>query len=237
MELNRFGPARDYLRLARAEFAKTGDLAAQADALLLEAKATRALCGAAEAQPLVAQALALPVAAGQDARNALAYALKADMACDAGDTGGARAALSVARKWAERGAGDPVLLAELARADARLLATAGDQAQAAQQFTQAAALFGRAGRHRQMAEALGLAARAYEAADQWAPAGERYLAAARSRFAQGDLTPALKDVNAALACAQRSGREDVKQRAQVLLNEISDAVEKAKSTAAQPAAP
>lgn len=225
--MEKYADARALLSEARREFERLQR--DPADLILLEAKAA---LGQRELDAAVALAdQVVPAAKSGVARHRVLVALlKARVACERGDTVGARLELSRVQRELDAGK-DPVVQAEAAGVSGQVCTMENDPGKAALAYDLQAESFRRAARYGDMALALGRAGQSYAAAGILVPAGDRFYRAGRSLFAQADELEALKMVEAALNAAEASGSKDALQRTMALFEEI-----KASSNEPAPAA-
>jgi tetratricopeptide (TPR) repeat protein len=226
VESGRFAEARNHLAEARAELAKANaGGAALAAAWLLEAKAARGAGDPAEAERLSREALAALGGAARGDLAAQTHTLQAHLACDRGDFQAAREALQRAQDARGRDSGRAAWRGAATAAEGRILLAESNATAAAETFDRAAGQFKDGGRHASMSETLALAAQAWEAAGRDGEAADRYLQAARVRFALGNLRQALQLVARAVSAAERAGDEDLGRRIAALYTEIVNTLE------------
>lgn len=166
--------------------------------LLLRARALRAVGKVDEANQAVRRIVEMNTPRDVQAQ---AWLLYGQIALDREEGAEAEKALQRARSLAS---GDPALRAGIAGLYARLAASSGNPAGAAQQFDAEAEAFREAGRLRDMAESLARAGAAYQRAERWDTAGDRFYRAARSFYGQGDRVRALQTIEQALAIAEHA---------------------------------
>lgn len=153
------------------------------------------------------------------------HLLGAHVACDRSDGAAARRALDRAAEhlpWVE----DPLVRAEAADVEGRVLLLEDRPAEAATSFDREAELLEKALQFRRMAAALGRAGRAYRSAGDTATAADRLYRGARSLQAQGDSLGALRLIEAALPEAETDLPEPARRRLDRLFQEVRKAVER-----------
>jgi tetratricopeptide (TPR) repeat protein len=219
--------ARGYLREARAEYERARASGA-GESWLLAARLAQTDGRRDEALAAADQALAARGAERDDDLRARALQLKAVLFCEAGDTNAAAAALTAALTAARKLPPGTATHGYVAGGGAALARREGRAAAAAAQYDRAAELFKQAGRAREMADAYGEAAACYQAAAVPGVAGERHYRAARILAAQGDLTNALKHVQAALTMLEKDSNQELFAQVRFLFEQIQRSVDEQK---------
>lgn len=187
--------ARQYLREAKAEFARAG--INLADVLMVECKLARQQQDSATAMKLADQILTDPRSSPTAAHRLQVHVLKGQMACDRQDLAAAQVELRAAEVL---GAGaSPSLRAEVAHLDGRVAMSEGRVAEAAAAFDRQADLHQQAGQYGSMSGALMRAGRAHLASDHPQLAADRLFRSARSAWAQGRTDHASELAGEALA--------------------------------------
>ncbi len=217
--MEKYEDARALLAEARREFERLQR--DPADIILLEAKAALGL-RQLDAAVVLADQVVPAARSGGGRYRVLVALLKARVACERGDTAGARLELSKIQRELNAGK-DAVVQAEAAGVSGLVCTMENDPGKAALAYDLQAESFRRAAKYRDMALALGRAGQSYAAAGILVPAGDRYHRAGRSLFAQGDELEALRMVEAALNAAEASGNKDALQRIMALFDEIKAA--------------
>jgi tetratricopeptide (TPR) repeat protein len=152
------------------------------------------------------------------------YLLGAHVACDRSDGADARRKLDRAAEhlpWVE----DPLVRAEAADVEGRVLLLEDRPAEAATSFDREVELLEKEMRFRRMAAALGRAGRAYRNAGDTVTAADRFYRGARSLQAQGDSVGALRLIEAALPESETELPEPARRRLDRLFKEVKKAVE------------
>lgn len=210
-------PARELLREAGAELARAK--VNLADVFLLEAKLAHWQGRRDDALRFATQLLSNPAASPAPVHRAEISLLKGQLACDDRNTIRAQAALDEALQQSKV-ANSVDLRAGCERLRATILLLEKQPAAAAEAFEREAAFYQRARQPRAMVRALCRAGDAWRDAGQTATAAERFFRAARSSFAQGDQTEAVKSVELSLSLATRAQDQGLTQRAHQLQAEI-----------------
>ncbi len=220
IQLGQFEKARFLLAEAKAEVLSVqGDIS---DILLVEAKAARLQGQPDEALALTEQVLSDAEATSTNNHRVQAHLLRGQMACDQNDAALATRELQMAAKFAA-GVSDSGLHAGLSRLAGRVHLIKKEPVRAAREFDREAFLLQQAKQYAQMASALQSAAESYLIAGNYRLAADRYFRAARSSFAQGQNSAALKLGNLALSAADDAADQMAVARARALLNEIKTA--------------
>ena len=163
-----------------------------------------------------------------DSRAALALRLQAMLLrghifCERGELAPARSELQ--RVQGLGAAADaklpPAIRADRAKLEGMIARLEGNLAAAAGLFDSEAELLRRAHRYRDMGYALARVADAYLAAGQPDLAADRYYLAARSLDARGEHATAQAFLASSLAAADKAGKQNARERALSLLDEIS----------------
>jgi tetratricopeptide (TPR) repeat protein len=220
--------ARGCLREARAEYERAGTPGA-GEAWLLDARLAQADGKRDEALAATDKALAARGAERDADLRARALQLKTVLFCEAGDTNAAATALAAALTAAQELPVGAAAHGYVAAAGAALARREGRVAEAAARYDRAAELFKAAARAREMAGAYAEAAACCEDVGQTGVAGDRHYRAARILAAQGDLTNALKQVQAALTMSEKDSNKELSAQARFLFEQLQKNVEEQES--------
>jgi len=220
IHLNQLEKARDLLDEAKTEIASIhGNIA---DIQLVEAKVAWLQGNPGEALMLADQVLSSPGFHPTDYLRLQVYLLRGQIACDKDDAALALQELQKAKSIA-RLVSDHPLQADLSALAGRIHLIKNEPVMAAKEFDSETRLLRQAKRYREMAHALQNAAEAYLSADNYSLAADRFFRAARSTFAQGQNSAAMKLGHLALSAADKAEDQSVKIRARALLDEIETA--------------
>jgi len=220
IRLNRLDQARELLSEAKTEI--SGNRGNIADILLVEAKVARLQGHPREALMLADQVLSSPGSYPADSLRLEVYLLRGQIACDEADAVRALQALQMAKKFAAA-VSDPALHAGISALAERMHLIKNEQILAAKAFDSETTLLRQAKRYPEMARALQNAAEAYLSAGKFSQAADRFYRAARSRWAQGQNSAAMRLGRRAISAADNAAEESVKIRVRALLNEIESA--------------
>ena len=217
IHLNQLEKARDLLDEAKTEISSIdGNIA---DIQLVEAKVARLQGNSEEALMLADQVLSSPESYPTDNLRLQVYLLRGQIACDKDDAALALQELQKA-KYIARLVSDPPLQADISALAGRIHLIKNEPVMAAKEFDSETRLLQQAKRYPEMAHALQNAAEAYLSAGNYSLAADRFFRAARSTFAQGQNSAALKLGHLALSAADKAEDQSVKIRVQALLDEI-----------------
>ena len=150
------------------------------------------------------------------------YLLRGQIACDKDDAVLALQELQKAKSIA-RLVSDHPLQADISALAGRIHLIKNEPVMAAKEFDSETRLLRQAKRYTEMAHALQNAAEAYLSAGNYSLAADRFFRAARSTFAQGQNSAAMKLGHLALSAADKAEDQSVKIRARALLDEIETA--------------
>lgn len=210
-------PARELLREAETELARAK--ANLADVFLLQAKLAHWQARRDDALRFATQLLSDPGSTPSPVHRAEAALLKGQLACDDRDVARARSALDEAMQQT-KAAKDNALRAGCEKLSGAIFLLEKQPAAAAEAFDREAALCQQARQPRSMVLALCRAGDAWRDAGQTATAAERFFRAARSSFAQGYQSEAVKSVELSLSLATQAQDDGLTQRARQLQAEI-----------------
>jgi tetratricopeptide (TPR) repeat protein len=220
IHLNQLDKARDLLDEAKTEIAGIhGNIA---DIQLVEAKVAWLQGNPAEALMLADQVLSSPGSYPTDYLRLQVYLLRGQIACDKDDAAVALQELQKARSI-DRQISDHPLQADISALAGRIHLIKNEPVLAAKEFDSETRLLRQAKRYTEMAQALQNAAEAYQSAGNYSLAADRFFRAARSTFAQGQNSAAMKLGHLALSAADKTEDQSVKIRARALLDEIETA--------------
>lgn len=220
IRLGQYEKARSYLAVAKTEVLSIqGDIT---DILLVEAKVARLQGQPAEALALTDQILSGSGSPTTNSHRLQAHLLRGQMACDKEDAALAVRELQLAEKMAA-GVSDTGLRAGLSRLAGRIHLIKKEPFRAGREFDREASLLQEAEQYAQMTGALQSAAESYLQAGKYRLAADRFFRAARSSFAQGQNSVALKLGNLSLSAADNAGDQRIAARARALLDEIETA--------------
>jgi len=220
IQLNQLEKARDLLDEAKTEIASIhGNIA---DIQLVEAKVAWLQGNPAEALMLADQVLSSPGSYPTDYLRLQVYLLRGQIACDKDDTAVALQELQKARSI-DRQISDHPLQADISALAGRIHLIKNEPVLAAKEFDSETRLLRQVKRYTEMAQALQNAAEAYLSAGNYSLAADRFFRAARSTFAQGKNSAAMKLGHLALSAADKAEDQSVKIRARTLLDEIETA--------------
>jgi tetratricopeptide (TPR) repeat protein len=220
IRLNQLEKARDLLDEAKTEISSIqGHIA---DIQLVEAKVARLQGNPDEALMLADQVLSSPGTYPTDNQRLQVYLLRGQIACDKDDAALALQELQKAKNIT-RLVSDPSLQADISALAGRIHLIKNEPVMAAKEFDSEARLLQQAKRYPEMTYALQNAAEVYLSAGNFSLAADRYFRAARSTFAQGQNSAAMKLGHLALSAADKAGDQSVKIRVRALLDEIETA--------------
>ena len=217
IHLNQLEKARDLLDEAKTEISSIdGNIA---DIQLVEAKVARLQGKSEEALMLADQVLSSPESYPTDNLRLQVYLLRGQIACDQDDAALALQELQKA-KYIARQVSDLPLQADISELAGRIHQIKNEPVKAAKEFDSETRLLQQAKRYPKMAHALQNAAEAYLSAGDYSLAADRFFRAARSTFAQGQNSAALKLGHLAFSAADKAEDHSAKIRVQALLDEI-----------------
>ena len=220
IHLNQLEKARDLLDEAKTEITSIhGNIA---DIQLVEAKVARLQGKSEEALMLADQVLSSPESYPTDNLRLQVYLLRGQIACDKDDAALALQELQKA-KYTARLVSDPPLQADISALAGRIHLIKNEPVKAAKEFDNETRLLQQAKRYPEMAHALQNAAEAYLSAGDYSLAADRFFRAARSTFAQGQNSAALKLGHLSFSAADKAEDQSAKIRVQALLDEIETA--------------
>jgi tetratricopeptide (TPR) repeat protein len=220
ISLNLLEKARDLLEEAKTEISSIhGNIA---DILLVEAKLARLQGNPEEALMLADQVLASPGSYPTDNLRLQVYLLRGQVACDKDNAALALQELQKAKSIARR-VSDLPLQANVSALAGRIHLIENEHILAAKEFDNEARLLRQARRYPEMTHALQNAAEMYLSAGNYSLAADRFFRAARSTFAQGQNSAAVKLGHFALSAADKAEDQSVKTRVEALLDEIETA--------------
>lgn len=214
IEMGQYQGARDQLDEAEAESIRAGK--SGVDVLLVKAMLARLRKRPAEAVALAEQVLHQRPPA-TDTERAQAYLVKAEAACDTGDS--VTAANDLQRMNPPTNL-SPSLRARLAAARGQVDLLRKQWQSAAREFDVAADLMRQAHHYQSMSRMLADAGRAYQAAGRDGDAADDYYRAGRSAYGLGDANHSLEWIAEARAAAIRAGKAELEARATALSAEI-----------------
>ena len=220
IRLDQLEKARDLLEEAETEISSINGNTL--DIQLVEAKVSWLQGNPEEALTLADQVLSSPGSYPTDNLRLQVYLLRGQIACDNDDAALALKDLQKAKNIA-RLVSDPSLQADISALAGRIHLINGEPVMAAKEFDSEARLLRQAKRYPEMAHALQNAAEAYLSAGNYNLAADRFFRAARSTFAQGQNSAAMKLGHLALSAADKAADESVKIRVRALLDEIEAA--------------
>ena len=220
IRLNQLENARNSLDEAKTEI--SGIHGNIAEIQLVEAKVARWQGHLKEALTLADQALSSQESKPTEDLRLQVYLLRGQIACDEGDAAQALKELQKAKSIA-RLVSRPPLQADISALAGRIHLIKNEHILAAREFDSETRLLRNAKRYPRMVRALQNAAEAYLSADNYSLAADRFFRAARSTFAQGQNSTAIKLGHLALAAAKKAEDQSVKIRVQNLLDEIEAA--------------
>ncbi|HBA82992.1 MAG TPA: hypothetical protein DCZ95_02755 [Verrucomicrobia bacterium] len=224
MTLGRPEEARPLLQEAEREALRAG--AARSDIRLMQAAAAQSLGQADEARTILKEVLSN---SDRPEYRAQAFILEIRMACDAGDVAAAESRLKDLQGLRLDKKDNVLLQAEIEGLQGRLAGMKNQPGEAAGFMDRQADLLRQGGKFRDMAQALGRAGEWHGQAGQWPAAWDRAYRAARSLFAQGDTVGALRQVEQAVAAAEKTGAADAQAATATLFEDIRAAVKKAEA--------
>ena len=222
--LGSYEPALSLLQEADRETVRSGG--SRVDILLLQARAAQKSGQPEAARKRLDEAMAL---ADQPEIRIQVDVLLASIACDTGDVAAAESLLKRAETGLDKNAG-PMIQAEVQGLAGRVASMQKKPEEAALRLDRQAAYLQKGGKYRDMAQVLGQAAAYYAEAGKWAEAWDRAYRAARSLYAQGDLVGSLRQVEQAVAAAEKEGAAPSRQAETArLFEEIRKAAQQADS--------
>ncbi len=220
IHLNQLEIARDLLDEAETEISSIhGNIA---DIKLVAAKVAWLQGNSEEALMLADQVLSSPGSYPADNLRLQVYLLRGQIACDNDDAALALQELQKAKNITSL-VSAPSLQADISALAGRIHLIKSEPVMAAKEFDSEARLLRQAKRYPEMAHALQNAAEVYLSAGNYSLAADRFFRAARSTFAQGQNSAAMKLGHLALSAADKAEDQSVKIRVRALMDEIETA--------------
>ena len=217
IRLGQLEQARSLLAEAKSEILSfQGDIT---DIQLVEAKVARLQGHPEEALMLADQVLTSPGSYPTDNKRLQVYLLRGHIACDKDDATLALRELQKAQSIS-RLVSNPALKADISALAGRIHLIKNEPVLAAREFDSETRLLRQAKRYAEMAHALQNSAEAYLSVGKYSLAADRFFRAARSTFAQGQNSIAIKLGRLALSAANRANDQSAITRVRSLLDEI-----------------
>ena len=217
IRLGQLENARSLLAEAKIEvWSSQGDIT---DIQLVEAKVARLQGHPEEALMLADQVLTSPGSYPTDNKRLQVFLLRGHIACDKDDATLALRELQKAQSISHL-VSNPALQADISALAGRIHLIKNEPVLAAREFDSETRLLRKAKRYAEMARALQNSAEAYLSVGNYSLAADRFFRAARSTFAQGQNSVAMKLGHLALSAANRADDQSAITRVRGLLDEI-----------------
>jgi tetratricopeptide (TPR) repeat protein len=220
IRLNQLEKARDLLEEAKTEISSINGNTL--DIQLVEAKVARLQGNPEEALMLADQVLSSSGPYLSDNLRLQLFLLRGRIVCEKDDSALALQELQKAKSIA-RLVSDPPLQADVSALAGCIHLIKNEPIMAAKEFDSETKLLRQAKRYPEMAHALQNAAEAYLSSGNYSLAADRFFRAARSTFAQGQNSAAMKLGHLARSAADKAEDQSAIIRVQALLDEIEAA--------------